>query len=67
MCAVESRNVHQQVHPMHGLRTPNEGMIQRNLKIWADVAVPKDFGVGVDFWPCSDGDFLTGRPLSVIR
>ena len=23
---------------MHGLRTPNEGVNQRNLKIWADVA-----------------------------
>ena len=22
----------------HGLRTPNEGINQRNLKIWADVA-----------------------------
>ena len=21
--------------------------------------VPKDLGVGVDFWPCSEGDFLT--------
>ena len=26
------------------------------------LAVPKDLGLGVDFWPCSDGDFLTGRP-----
>ena len=24
--------------PQHGLRTPNEGINQRNLKIWADVA-----------------------------
>ena len=23
---------------IHGLRTPNEGINQRNLKIWADVA-----------------------------
>ena len=23
----------------HGLRTPNEGINQKNLKIWADVAV----------------------------
>ena len=23
---------------VHGLRTPNEGIDQRNLKIWADVA-----------------------------
>ena len=39
----------------HGLRTPNEGINQRNLKIWADVAdkiasaVPENLGVGVDF------------------
>ena len=26
-------------------------------------AVPKN--LGFDFWPCSEGDFLTGRPLSV--
>ena len=52
----------------HGLRIPNEGINQRNLKIWADVAdkiclgcwaVPKNLGVGVDFRPCSEGDFLT--------
>ena len=24
-------------------------------------AVPKNLGLGVDFWPCSEGDFLTGR------
>ena len=26
---------------LHGLRTPNEGINQRNLKFWADIA---DFG-----------------------
>ena len=26
-------------------------------------AVPKNLEVGVDFWPCSEGDFLTGRPV----
>ena len=52
----------------HGLRTPNEGINQRNLKIWADVAdknalaVPKNLGVGVNFRPCSEGYFLSGRP-----
>ena len=25
-------------------------------------AIPKNLGVGVDFRPCSEGDFLTGRP-----
>ena len=28
----------------HGLRTPNEGISQRNLKIWADVADKICFG-----------------------
>ena len=50
----------------YGLRTYNEGMNQRNLKIWADVAddicmyasaVPKNLEVGVDSWPCSEGNF----------
>ena len=31
------------------------------------LAVPKNLGVGVDFWPCSEGDFLTGRLQSVLR
>jgi len=38
-------------------------------KIWADLAdkkkasvVPKNLGVGVDFRPFSEGDFLSGRP-----
>ena len=30
--------------PNHGLRTPNEGLNQRNLKIWADVADKIRFG-----------------------
>ena len=53
----------------HGLRTPNEGINQRNLKIWADVAdkiyasaVPTNLGLGFDFRPCSEGSFLTRRP-----
>ena len=29
---------------VHGLRTPNEGINQRNLKIWADVADKMCFG-----------------------
>ena len=28
----------------HGIRTPNEGINQRNLKIWADVADKIYFG-----------------------
>ena len=41
---------------VHGLQTPNESINQRNIKIWADVAakyalaMPKNLGVGVDFW-----------------
>ena len=48
--------------------TPTEGINKRNLKIWADVAdkyvlaVPKNLGVGVDFRPCSEGNFLSRRP-----
>ena len=29
-------------------------------------AVHKNSGVGVDFRPCSEDDFLTGRPQSVM-
>ena len=50
------------------LLTPNEGINQKHLKFWADVedkyglVVTKNLGVGVDFPPCSEGDFFTGRP-----
>ena len=30
------------------------------------LAIPKNLGVGVDFQPCSEDDFLTGRPYSNI-
>ena len=53
----------------HGLLTPNEGINQRNLKIWADPADKICFGrnyinlgLGFDFRPCSEDNFLTGRP-----
>ena len=64
-CYVKTKHYY---HYEHGLRTPNEGKNQRNLKIRADVAdkislaVPKNLGVGVDFRLCSEGDFFTGRP-----
>ena len=43
------RRVHAIIHSAshrhyHGLRTPNEGINQRNLKIWADVADKICFG-----------------------
>ena len=40
----------------HGLRTPNEGINQRNLK-YAKYAsgVPKNLGLGFVFRPCSEG------------
>ena len=44
------------------------GINQRNLKIWADMetkyafAIPKNFGVGVDFRQCSEGDILIRLP-----
>ena len=28
-------------------------------------AIPKNLGVGVNFWPCSEGYFLSGPPQSV--
>ena len=40
----------------HELRTPNEGMNQRYLKNWADVANKicfsrnLKFGIGIEFW-----------------
>ena len=52
----------------HGLRTPNEGINQRYLQNWADVAdkiasaVPNNLGLGLNFRPCSEGYFLSGRP-----
>ena len=49
--------------PDHGLQTPSEVINQRNPKIWADAsAIPKNLGLGFDFRPCSEGDFLNGRP-----
>ena len=30
-------------------------------------AKPKNLGVGVDFRSCSEGDFLTGHPESVLK
>ena len=55
---------------IHGLRTPNECINQRYLKNWANMywqskyasVVPKNLGVGVNFRPCSEGYFLSGRP-----
>ena len=48
----------------HGLWTPNEGINQRYLKNWADVAnkISKNVGLGLNFRPCSEGYFLSGRP-----
>ena len=54
----------------HKLRTPNEGMNQRNLKIWPVWQAKydaKNLGVGMDFWPCSEDDFLTGHSQSMVR
>ena len=53
----------------HGLRTPNEGINQKKSENLGRCgrqnmlrAVPKYLGVGVDFRPCSEDNFLTGRP-----
>ena len=29
-------------------------------------AVPKNFGLGLNFRPCSEGNFVSGRPWSVL-
>ena len=34
----------------HGLRTPNEGINQRKLKIWADLADKISFGRTLKIW-----------------
>ena len=51
----------------HGLRTANEGINQRYLKYWANVADKICFGrtylgLGLNFRPCSEGYLLSGRP-----
>ena len=28
--------------------------------------IPKDLGVGVNFWQCSEDYFLSGRPQSMV-
>ena len=30
------------------------------------LVVPKNLGVGVDFWPCSEGEFFTGLSQSML-
>ena len=48
---------------------PNEGINQKYLKNWADVAdkicfgrTSKNLGLGLNFRPCREGYFLSGRP-----
>ena len=51
----------------------DEGINQRCLKNWADVAdeyalaVPKNLRLGLNFRPCCEGNFFTGRPQSVEK
>ena len=30
-------------------------------------AVPKNLGLGLNFWPCSEGYFLSGRPQACAK
>ena len=50
----------------HELRTPNEGINQRNLKFWADVHMLRPYlkiwNLDLIFRLCIEGVFLTGRP-----
>ena len=41
---VDDTKMQQVLDWIHGLRTPNEGITQRNLKFWADVADKICFG-----------------------
>ena len=41
---LQSAKAEMHIPILHGLRTPNEGINQRNLKIWADVADKICFG-----------------------
>ena len=48
----------------HRLRTPNEGINQRNLKLWKwetkyALAVPKILGLGLNFRPRSESYFFS--------
>ena len=68
MRALYKTNQEIDIHITHGLRTPNEGINQRYLKNWADVTDKICFGrtnkfrIGIEFRPCSEGYFLSGRP-----
>ena len=42
----------------HGLRTPNESINQRYMKSWVDVADKTSLGVGGNFRPWSEYNFL---------
>ena len=47
----------------HGLRTPNEGINQRNLKFWADVADEIWLRQHLKIW---DWDLIFGRAVKTI-
>jgi hypothetical protein len=47
----------------HGLRTPNEGINQRNLKNWADVADKIMLWPYLKIW---DWDLIFGRAVKAI-
>ena len=47
----------------HGLRTPNEGINQRNLKNWADVADKIMLRPYLKIW---DWDLIYGRAVKAI-
>ena len=48
---------------LHGLRTPNDGINQRNLKNWADVA---DQNMLLPYLKIWDWDLIFGRAVKVI-
>ena len=49
---------------IHGLQTANEEIRKFEL-MWKTKyasALPKNLGLGLNFRPCSEGYFLSGRP-----
>ena len=48
----------------HGLRTPNEGINFKNLKIWADVADKTCFGRTLKIWEWIFG--YSGKTISSL-
>ena len=50
------------------LTTDNGHPMRKIGPMWQEkyaLAVPNNLGLGLNFWPCSEGFFLSGRPKPV--